>query len=505
MSFKNFAGIYQKLRSLLFWRQNQIMNSVTDLILKKGPLSSVWIAGTSTDKLGKKMILATDISTLAKQIMEEERVNLVLRLSGMLLKGLVVVYSKKMQYMLTDCEDVISKIKLSFKPGQIDLTGKNSKDETITITTDISDLTIEPAVNLEEWAKTANPEEYFVVQHPKISFQTAEPSQVETDDSAAASSFSSQVIDTPIRFNFDNESLGNSTKPSARQTPSRQIQVPETTWDDVDDIPIPADDDEPTIAMPVQSETDATTEPETEEEKTRKKKVIIDNQTMLSNNRRQTRRTRRTVTNEAVTHTVTNSQLDSLFSESRQRGREQSDRETNRGGDDFESDVGIGLGGFDSDAEIPEVETNRAARVQQSSEMDNQPPMPSDSDIIIPSDKRQSDDDDQIIGMPRPVLTPLASPFPNLKFVVEETPRRTAEDSFTHETINTLNKFRDVIRDKEDEKTTFSDAFSGSSRRQAARAFYQMLVLKSTGQINVKQDEPFGEIEITPGKQFWST
>ncbi|EAY17075.1 N terminus of Rad21 / Rec8 like protein [Trichomonas vaginalis G3] len=486
------------------------MHSVSDLILKKGPLSSVWIAGTSTDKLGKKMVLATDIATLAKQIMEEERVNLVLRLSGMLLKGLVVVYSKKMQYMLTDCEDVISKIKLSFKPGQIDLTGKNSKEETITITTDISDLTIEP-VDLAEWAKTANPEEYFVVQHPTISFQTPEPSQAQTDDSAATSSFSSQIPETPIKFNFDNESLGNSTRPTARQTPARNVEVPETTWDDVDDIPIPGDD-EPMPDMRAQSETEATTEPdnETEEEKTKRKKLIIDNQTMLSNNRRTTRRTRRTVTSEAAPQVIANSQLDSLFAESRKLGRDQSDKETNRNApdEDFESDMGPGLGGFDSDAEVPEVEQNRSARVPQSSENDILP-MPSDNDIILGSDRNKgSDDEDQmrpIEGMPRPVLTPLASPYPNLKFVVEETPRRTAEDSFTTETINTLNKFREVLRGKEEEKTTFSETFSGSSRRAAARAFYQMLVLKSTGQIDVKQQEPFGEIEITPGKQFWTT
>ena len=44
-----------------------------------------------------------------------------LRLSGQLLLGVVRIFSKKAKYLLEDCNEAILRIKMSFKPGLVNL------------------------------------------------------------------------------------------------------------------------------------------------------------------------------------------------------------------------------------------------------------------------------------------------------------------------------------------------------------------------------------------------
>jgi len=46
---------------------------------------------------------------------------LALRTSGHLLLGIVRIYSRKAKYLLADCSDALVRIRLAFRPGQIDL------------------------------------------------------------------------------------------------------------------------------------------------------------------------------------------------------------------------------------------------------------------------------------------------------------------------------------------------------------------------------------------------
>ena len=406
------------------------MSNVSDLILKRGPFASVWIAGTSSDKLGKKMVLATDIEEIVKQILENQRINLVLRVSGMLLKGLVVVYSKKLQYMLTDCEDMITKIKLSFNPASIDKDSKNQRDDLITVRTDISDLTIEPAVDLSEWAKAVNPEEYFVIEHPQISFQSAESSQVATDfdsqPNSSQSTESSQVL--PARLHFVNSDLGSSTITTPKMG---RPQVPEYTepaanWDDDDDVPLPDIDDDgdqnPVVNFSRNIESTSETEQEQErgdeQEAGRRSRLIVDKRIQLSRNR-QTTQARRPDPAGRRAMVSGNSQFDSLFADSRRAAQEarQDAAETNMTAQppmSSDSDApGIGWAP-DTDEGI---EQERDFHTEAShSDVPGMPANDSDSDDIEPSDMTPF--------RKKPVLTEITSPYPQYKFVVEQTPQR---------------------------------------------------------------------------------
>lgn len=45
-----------------------------------------------------------------------------LRLSGQLLLGVVRIYSRKAKYLLDDCNEALLKIKMTFRPGVVDMT-----------------------------------------------------------------------------------------------------------------------------------------------------------------------------------------------------------------------------------------------------------------------------------------------------------------------------------------------------------------------------------------------
>ena len=487
------------------------MSNVSDLILKRGPFASVWIAGTSSDKLGKKMVLATDIEEIVKEILENQRINLVLRVSGMLLKGLVVVYSKKLQYMLTDCEDMITKIKLSFSPSSIDKDNKGQREDLITVRTDISDLTIEPTVDISEWAKAVNPEEYFVIEHPQISFQSAESSQVTTDfdsqPNSSQSTESSQAL--PHRLHFINSDLGSSTitTPKIGRPQVPEYNEPQANWDDDDDVPIPDIDDseQPVVNFnrpDSTSETDADAAAE-EQEPGKKNKLIVDKRIQLNRNR-QTTHSRRADPADRRNMVSGNSQFDSLFADSRrvaQEARQETAENNMTAAPPMSSDSDGPAMAWAPDTDDAGEQERDFQNEASHSDVPGININESDSDDIEPSDLTPY--------RKKPILTEITSPYPQYKFVVEQTPRRRIEDSITNHTIGTLKKFQDAFTAEQQEKgktlesINFSKTCAGCNRRRAAQAFYQLLVLKSAGILNVKQGEPFGEIEIIPTSRFW--
>ncbi|CCG82702.1 Cohesin subunit rad21 [Taphrina deformans PYCC 5710] len=91
------------------------------ILSKKGPLARVWLAAHWEKKLTKANIVSTDIQSATKEIREENHAPMALRLSGQLLLGVVKIYSRKARYLLEDCNDALLKIKMAFRPGNVDL------------------------------------------------------------------------------------------------------------------------------------------------------------------------------------------------------------------------------------------------------------------------------------------------------------------------------------------------------------------------------------------------
>jgi N terminus of Rad21 / Rec8 like protein len=84
----------------------------SELILaKKGPLAKIWLAAHWEKRLTKHQVFNTDLEASCVQIIKPA-VPMALRMSGHLLLGVSRIYSKKAQYLLTDCNDALVKIKM---------------------------------------------------------------------------------------------------------------------------------------------------------------------------------------------------------------------------------------------------------------------------------------------------------------------------------------------------------------------------------------------------------
>lgn len=82
------------------------------LLSKTGPLARVWLAANLERKLTKQNIISSNLETNVKDIIGEGQAPMALRLSGHLLLGVVKIYSRKAKYLLDDCNEALSKIKV---------------------------------------------------------------------------------------------------------------------------------------------------------------------------------------------------------------------------------------------------------------------------------------------------------------------------------------------------------------------------------------------------------
>jgi len=86
------------------------------ILAKKGPLGKVWLAAHWGDKkLGRTQIFSADIASSVDTIINPA-VPLALRVSGHLLLGVVRIYSRKVKYLLKECDDALVNFKMAFRP-----------------------------------------------------------------------------------------------------------------------------------------------------------------------------------------------------------------------------------------------------------------------------------------------------------------------------------------------------------------------------------------------------
>jgi cohesin complex subunit SCC1 len=90
------------------------------ILAKKGPLGKIWLAAHYDKKLSKTQIFQMNIMASVDSIVHPT-VPLALRVSGHLLLGLVRIYARKVQYLMTDCSEALFKINMAFRPGVVDL------------------------------------------------------------------------------------------------------------------------------------------------------------------------------------------------------------------------------------------------------------------------------------------------------------------------------------------------------------------------------------------------
>ncbi|XP_029975568.1 double-strand-break repair protein rad21-like protein 1 [Salarias fasciatus] len=105
----------------------------TQLLSKRGPLAKIWLAAHWERKLTKANVFECNLETTIRDIISP-KMKIGLRTSGHLLLGVVRIYSKKANYLLTDCNNALVKIKVTFRPGQTDLPQEGLEAATKAIT-----------------------------------------------------------------------------------------------------------------------------------------------------------------------------------------------------------------------------------------------------------------------------------------------------------------------------------------------------------------------------------
>jgi cohesin complex subunit SCC1 len=90
------------------------------ILARKGPLGKIWLAAHFDKKLTKTQIFSTDITDSVESVLNPTA-PLALRVSGHLMLGIVRIYSRKVKYLMNDCTEAMWKIKLAFRPGNVDL------------------------------------------------------------------------------------------------------------------------------------------------------------------------------------------------------------------------------------------------------------------------------------------------------------------------------------------------------------------------------------------------
>ncbi|KAM5220062.1 double-strand-break repair protein rad21-like protein 1 isoform 3-T3 [Hipposideros larvatus] len=94
------------------------------LMSKRGPLAKIWLAAHWEKKLTKAHVFECNIEITIEKIISP-KVKIALRTSGHLLLGVVRIYNRKAKYLLADCSEALIKMKMTFRPGLVDLPKEN--------------------------------------------------------------------------------------------------------------------------------------------------------------------------------------------------------------------------------------------------------------------------------------------------------------------------------------------------------------------------------------------
>uniref|UniRef100_A0A8D2JJ88 RAD21 cohesin complex component like 1 n=1 Tax=Sciurus vulgaris TaxID=55149 RepID=A0A8D2JJ88_SCIVU len=103
------------------------------LMSKRGPLAKIWLAAHWEKKLTKAHVFECNLEITIEKILSP-KVKIALRTSGHLLLGVVRIYNRKAKYLLADCSEAFLKMKMTFRPGLVDLPKENFEAAYNTIT-----------------------------------------------------------------------------------------------------------------------------------------------------------------------------------------------------------------------------------------------------------------------------------------------------------------------------------------------------------------------------------
>ncbi|KAL8204433.1 hypothetical protein R6Q57_010056, partial [Mikania cordata] len=187
-----------------------------NLLAKKAPLGTVWVAAHLQHKLKKSNIVTVNISSTVEQIMYPQ-VPIALRTYSYLLLGVVRIYSKKVEYLQHDCNVLRIDISKAYANADINLPedANQAKYESITLPDNFAlDL-----IDIDNHHLNLSPDSHLRLNED-ITL---------TDYSPA--SFSKNIHETPagyIRISFGEDPSISGDNPGPGPTPVEEISHPQT-------------------------------------------------------------------------------------------------------------------------------------------------------------------------------------------------------------------------------------------------------------------------------------
>ncbi|CAN6449175.1 unnamed protein product [Victoria cruziana] len=147
------------------------------MLSSKGPLNALWVAAHLQKKLKKAEVLHTDIPSSIDYIIKDPiEIPIALRISGYLLVGVARIYSKKVDYLYDDCNEVLAKLRNSWDSIRVSLPEQTSVAPFHCIT--LPDKFELDTLDLEELGYgTEGPSDQHVKAYEHITFEDEEEPQ----------------------------------------------------------------------------------------------------------------------------------------------------------------------------------------------------------------------------------------------------------------------------------------------------------------------------------------
>ena len=103
-----------------------------DLFIKKGPISTLWLAGSVLRKLGRGSVMREDIVILCQSLLHPP-VPLALRAVSTLMLGVTRIYERKVHFTLAEASEVASAMKEDKKRSHVNLNVTAARPEQINV------------------------------------------------------------------------------------------------------------------------------------------------------------------------------------------------------------------------------------------------------------------------------------------------------------------------------------------------------------------------------------
>ncbi|PIO59422.1 Rad21 / Rec8 like protein [Teladorsagia circumcincta] len=204
-------------------RQKTTMFYAQFVLSKKGPLAKIWLAAHWEKKLSKAQIYETNVQDAVEEILQP-KVKMALRTTGHLLLGIVRIYSRKAKYLLADCNEAFLKIKMAFRPGQVEMLedGKEAPFAAISLPEVYTDFdSTLPEFNEAEFAT------HLQINQSRIDDITLKEDHISDQHMFGAEFAVSGVPETQESFTLEPLEAGALERPQERRRRRRRLIIDE--------------------------------------------------------------------------------------------------------------------------------------------------------------------------------------------------------------------------------------------------------------------------------------